>query len=195
MRCRPPWRARRGATADLRLRSEPGSGRAIRRNHRASLMSQRTPQLPRLFKGSFLRIRAALIAGRRPNSGRSGCSESSGGDQRQYRGGPKAPNARNRRFSSVHAACGAEESRTPDLVIANDALYQLSYRPDFASATPGRPGWGRRLYPRLGAASRAAGAVRGAGGLGGAWTGRAWGGGWVARTRGGGGALLILYSQ
>jgi site-specific DNA recombinase len=25
---------------------------------------------------------------------------------------------------------GAEESRTPDLVIANDALYQLSYRPD-----------------------------------------------------------------
>ena len=24
---------------------------------------------------------------------------------------------------------GAEESRTPDLVIANDALYQLSYRP------------------------------------------------------------------
>ena len=26
---------------------------------------------------------------------------------------------------------GAEESRTPDLVIANDALYQLSYRPMF----------------------------------------------------------------
>jgi hypothetical protein len=25
---------------------------------------------------------------------------------------------------------GAEEGRTPDLVIANDALYQLSYRPD-----------------------------------------------------------------
>ena len=24
---------------------------------------------------------------------------------------------------------GAEESRTPDLIIANDALYQLSYRP------------------------------------------------------------------
>jgi zinc transport system substrate-binding protein len=27
---------------------------------------------------------------------------------------------------------GAEESRTPDLVIANDALYQLSYRPGFS---------------------------------------------------------------
>src|SRR5262249_12614667 len=27
------------------------------------------------------------------------------------------------------AESGAEESRTPDLIIANDALYQLSYRP------------------------------------------------------------------
>ena len=30
---------------------------------------------------------------------------------------------------------GAEESRTPDLIIANDALYQLSYRPDAAVGT------------------------------------------------------------
>lgn len=27
------------------------------------------------------------------------------------------------------SSSGAEESRTPDLIIANDALYQLSYRP------------------------------------------------------------------
>src|SRR4051812_29507214 len=29
-----------------------------------------------------------------------------------------------------HFRSGAEESRTPDLFIANEALYQLSYRPD-----------------------------------------------------------------
>src|SRR6185436_2796946 len=33
--------------------------------------------------------------------------------------------SRSRPFSS-----GAEESRTPDLFIANEALYQLSYRPE-----------------------------------------------------------------
>ena len=32
--------------------------------------------------------------------------------------------------SSTPALGGAEGSRTPDLVIANDALYQLSYGPD-----------------------------------------------------------------
>lgn len=28
---------------------------------------------------------------------------------------------------------GAEENRTPDLIIANDALYQLSYRPEMST--------------------------------------------------------------
>jgi hypothetical protein len=31
---------------------------------------------------------------------------------------------------------GAEESRTPDLFIANEALYQLSYRPDIDWLSP-----------------------------------------------------------
>jgi YggT family protein len=34
---------------------------------------------------------------------------------------------------------GAKGNRTPDLVIANDALYQLSYRPDLALVLGGRP--------------------------------------------------------
>ena len=33
-------------------------------------------------------------------------------------------------FNKTHCPGGAEGSRTPDLVIANDALYQLSYGPD-----------------------------------------------------------------
>ena len=32
-------------------------------------------------------------------------------------------------YSAWVTRSGAEESRTPDLIIANDALYQLSYRP------------------------------------------------------------------
>lgn len=40
---------------------------------------------------------------------------------------------------------GAEESRTPDLIIANDALYQLSYRPGI-ELSPERIG--RRREPR-----------------------------------------------
>ena len=31
--------------------------------------------------------------------------------------------------SDLRFKCGAKENRTPDLVIANDALYQLSYSP------------------------------------------------------------------
>lgn len=43
---------------------------------------------------------------------------------------------------------GAEESRTPDLFIANEALYQLSYRPDAVSGGPGRaPPAGVRIAP------------------------------------------------
>lgn len=41
---------------------------------------------------------------------------------------------------------GAEESRTPDLIIANDALYQLSYRPKF-NRVP-RPTFGGHAAPR-----------------------------------------------
>ncbi len=33
-------------------------------------------------------------------------------------------------YSAWVTRSGAEESRTPDLIIANDALYQLSYRPN-----------------------------------------------------------------
>lgn len=33
-------------------------------------------------------------------------------------------------FARDFGRSGAEESRTPDLIIANDALYQLSYRPE-----------------------------------------------------------------
>ncbi len=34
-----------------------------------------------------------------------------------------------------HVIGGAEEDRTPDLVIANDALSQLSYGPDYDSGS------------------------------------------------------------
>ena len=48
-----------------------------------------------------------------------------------FRSTPKSEKAlQNRAFPSS----GAEESRTPDLIIANDALYQLSYRPDGLSS-------------------------------------------------------------
>lgn len=36
---------------------------------------------------------------------------------------------KNTEESSVSSESGAKEIRTPDLIIANDALYQLSYRP------------------------------------------------------------------
>ena len=38
--------------------------------------------------------------------------------------------------------CGAEEDRTPDLHVANVALYQLSYRP-----IKGAPNIGRTVEP------------------------------------------------
>ncbi len=57
---------------------------------------------------------------------------------------------------------GAEENRTPDLIIANDALYQLSYRPRAARRRAGvRPGRARKgrivavLCPWAKAAGRA----------------------------------------
>gem|GEM_PF-3568572 len=43
------------------------------------------------------------------------------------------------------SSSGAEEGRTPDLVIANDALYQLSYRPMMLPGPP-RSVVGRRVY-------------------------------------------------
>ena len=43
---------------------------------------------------------------------------------------PRALYARGDRFS------GADRDRTDDLIIANDALYQLSYRPGALAGTP-----------------------------------------------------------
>jgi len=49
---------------------------------------------------------------------------------------------------------GAEESRTPDLIIANDALYQLSYRPDWMLCPIGCAGSGFWGAGRVGCGSR-----------------------------------------
>ncbi len=43
---------------------------------------------------------------------------------------------RSRLSSEFVSRSGAEESRTPDLIIANDALYQLSYRPVYLHGVP-----------------------------------------------------------
>ncbi len=56
--------------------------------------------------------------------------------------GPSGPGPRAR---------GAEESRTPDLFIANEALYQLSYRPE-RLVKDTRVGWAGRALALLGAA-------------------------------------------
>src|SRR5690606_11785622 len=64
------------------------------------------------------------------------------------RGGCAASGARLKTYRS-----GAEESRTPDLIIANDALYQLSYRPGRPAAAPGEPRRGGREYIRRGGAN------------------------------------------
>ena len=41
-------------------------------------------------------------------------------------------------FPALRAPCGAEETRTPDFLLAKEALYQLSYGPEAATPLSGR---------------------------------------------------------
>lgn len=67
---------------------------------------------------------------------------------------------------------GAEGNRTPGLIIANDALYQLSYGPTLAGyldRAERKVKRGRRAFPRDGRQGRGIGSARPRAGHSAAW--------------------------